>query len=142
MVGACVIVIDDMNRILLQLRADNKCWGLVEGSMEVGESLEEVAIRELKEETGPEAKTLELFNVFSGEDLYYKYPNGDEVYNVTVAYICRNYENELSIENNEVNDLRFFKVNKLPNNLSPPEKPIIESFMRILKLKNVLINDQ
>lgn len=33
MVGACVILLDQENRILLQLRQDNKCWGLAGGSL-------------------------------------------------------------------------------------------------------------
>jgi len=136
MVGACVIVIDDINRILLQLRADNKCWGFAGGSMEVGESLEEVAIRELKEETGLEAITLELFNIFSGKDFYYKYPNGDEVYNVTAAYICKNFNNHLNKESIEILDIKFFEINEIPNNISPPEKPIIQSYLRNMDKKS------
>lgn len=77
MTGACVILLDKNNRILLQLRKDNNCWGLAGGSLEIGETLEEVAKRELYEETGLVAKKLKLFNVFSGKEFYYKYPNGD-----------------------------------------------------------------
>lgn len=47
MVGACVILINNENEILLQLRTDNNCWGLPGGSMEIGESLIEVAKREV-----------------------------------------------------------------------------------------------
>ena len=43
-------------------------------------SLEEVAKRELYEESGFIAKRLTLFNIFSGDEFYYGYPNGDEVY--------------------------------------------------------------
>ena len=47
MPGANVIVLDSDDKILLQLRADNDCWGLPGGSLELGESLEQVAKREL-----------------------------------------------------------------------------------------------
>ena len=40
------------NRILLQKRADNGFWGLPAGSMELGESFEACARREVMEETG------------------------------------------------------------------------------------------
>ncbi|SFC51278.1 hypothetical protein SAMN05443252_10434 [Bacillus sp. OV322] len=41
--GACVILINDDKEILLQLRNDNNCWGLAGGSLEIGETLEQVA---------------------------------------------------------------------------------------------------
>lgn len=43
MVGACVLIINERKQLLLQLRNDNKCWGLAGGSMELGENLEDVA---------------------------------------------------------------------------------------------------
>lgn len=129
MAGACVILIDKENRLLLQLRQDNNCWSLAGGSLELGESLEQVAKRELFEETGLAANSLELFNVYSGEQFYYKYPHGDEVYVVVSAYICRDYEGELRREESEVLELKFFKLNELPSNISPPDLPIIAEFI-------------
>lgn len=130
MAGACVIVLNKDNRILLQLRKDNNCWGLAGGSLEIGESLEQVAKRELLEETGLTANKLELFNVYSGEQLYYKYPHGDEVYNVVTAYICNDYEGILNKEESEVQELSFFHFNDLPANISPPDLPIIQEYLQ------------
>lgn len=129
MTGACVILLDKNNRILLQLRKDNNCWGLAGGSLEIGETLEEVAKRELYEETGLVAKKLKLFNVFSGKEFYYKYPNGDEVYNVIAAYVCTDFEGEIKMDENEVQDLRFFHLGELPTNISPHDMPIIQEYI-------------
>ncbi|KOS02832.1 ADP-ribose pyrophosphatase, partial [Paenibacillus polymyxa] len=79
MAGACVILIDEKGRLLLQQRTDNGLWGLPGGSMEPGENMKEVASRELFEEVGLEAEELELLDIFSGPELYYRYPHGDEV---------------------------------------------------------------
>lgn len=49
MVGACVLIFNNENQLLMQLRKDNKCWGLAGGAMELGESLEDVAKREMFE---------------------------------------------------------------------------------------------
>lgn len=130
MVGACVIVIDKENKILLQLRKDNNCWGLAGGSLEIGESLVQVARRELFEETGLTSNKLELFNVYSGENFYYKYPHGDEVYNVVTAYICNDYEGDLKKDESEVQELHFFDINELPPNISPPDLPIIQEYIQ------------
>ncbi|MCJ7842508.1 NUDIX hydrolase [Lederbergia sp. NSJ-179] len=131
MVGACVLLLNNDKEILLQLRKDNHSWGLAGGSLEPGESLEQAAKRELFEETGLKAKKLQLFHVFSGENFYYQYPHGDEVYNVITVYLCNDYEGELQNDEREVQDLSFFDMNKLPSNLSPPDVPILEYYRRM-----------
>ncbi|WP_409298531.1 NUDIX hydrolase [Peribacillus sp. SCS-26] len=125
MPGAAVLLIHPEKGLLLQLRTDNFCWGLAGGSMEPGESFEETATRELYEETGLIAKELRLLSLFSGKDFYYKYPNGDEVFNVIAAYICTEFDGELEAGREEVSQLQFFKPEKLPQNLNPADEPII-----------------
>ena len=104
----------------LQKRADNHCWGYAGGSVELDEVVEDAAKRELFEETGLIAKELTLFGVFSGKETHYVYPNGDEVSNVDIVYLCKNYTGELKCQESEVEDLRFFPADDLPGNLSPP----------------------
>lgn len=140
MVGANVILLDGNDRILLQLRSDNGAptrfispiggvWGLPGRALELGESLEEVAKRELFEETGLSAKRLTLFNVFSGEEFYCQYPNGDEVYNVITTYICTDYRGSLRKDNEEVKELKFFSLDDLPESINPLEVAIIKAFL-------------
>ena len=88
-VGAGVIVEDALGRVLLQLRSDNHCWGYAGGSVELDEVVEEAAKRELFEETGLVANELSLFGVFSGKETHYIYPNGDEVSNIDIVFICK-----------------------------------------------------
>ncbi|CAG7652124.1 hypothetical protein PAESOLCIP111_06462 [Paenibacillus solanacearum] len=97
--------------------------------MELGETLEEVAARELFEETGLKSRSLERFHVFSGKDLYYQYPNGDEVYNVVTAYLCADYDGVPKEDGDEVQELRFFSYREIPIELSPPDKPVINKFL-------------
>ena len=126
-VGASVIVEDPQGRILLQLRSDNHCWGYAGGSVELDEIVEEAARRELFEETGLIAGSMELFGVFSGKDTHYVYPNGDEVSNVDIVYLCRDYSGSLKCQEGEVEDLKFFSSHDLPENISPPvRKPIAQ----------------
>lgn len=121
-VGASVIVEDKQGRILLQLRSDNHCWGYCGGSVELDEKVEEAAKRELFEETGLTAHSLELFGVFSGKELHYTYPNGDEVSNIDIVYLCKDYSGELKKQESEVDELRFFSIDEMPDKISPPIK--------------------
>ena len=119
-VGASVILEDKQGRVLLQKRADNHCWGYPGGSTELDERVEDAAARELLEETGLTANSLELFGVFSGKELHYIYPNGDEVSNVDIVFLCRDYAGELCCRDGESEELRFFAPGDLPDHLSPP----------------------
>ena len=131
-VGASVIVEDNTGRILLQLRSDNHCWGYSGGSVELDENVEEAAKRELFEETGLIAHKLTLFGVFSGKETHYVYPNGDEVSNIDIVYLCNDYSGELRCQAGEVDQLRFFEIDKIPNNIS---KPIEKALLEYIKLK-------
>ena len=77
--GATTLVFNDNKELLLNLRTDTKTWGIPGGSMELYETIEETAIRELKEETNINAERLELVTILSGNDYYFEYPNGDKI---------------------------------------------------------------
>ena len=128
-VGASVIVVDSDNRILLQLRSDNHCWGYAGGSVELDEVVEEAAKRELFEETGLIAESLELFGVFSGKDTHYRYPNGDEVSNVDIVYVCKQYSGELKCQDGEVEKLKFFRIDEIPQNISKPIRVALDKWV-------------
>ncbi len=128
-VGASVIVEDAQGRILLQLRSDNHCWGYAGGSVELDEIVEEAAKRELWEETGLIAEKLELFGIFSGKDTHYIYPNGDEVSNIEIVYICKQYSGTLTCQNGEVDRLQFFHHDEIPQNISHPIRKTLSKWI-------------
>ncbi len=118
-VGSSIILEDEQGRILLQLRTDNNQWSFsAAGSMEPGEAPEDTARRELLEETGLTARSLELYGVYAGPEEHHIYPNGDEVYNVEFAYACRDWSGVPACQEGEVEDLRFFAPDQLPGGLS------------------------
>jgi len=79
-------------------------------------------------ETGLVAGNMELFGVFSGPELHYVYPNGDEVSNVDVVYLCRDYSGTLHAQEEEVDALRYFAAQELPDNISPPIRGVIRKW--------------
>lgn len=119
-VGASMIVEDSQGRVLLQKRTDNHCWGYLGGSTELDEKVEDAARRELFEETGLMAGEISLYGIFSGKEYHYTYPNGDEVSNVDCVFYCKDFSGELRPQEDESEELRFFELNEIPENLSPP----------------------
>ena len=64
-VGATTLVFNNKNELLLNLRTDTNTWGIPGGAMELYETIEETAVRELKEETGIKEADLRQLHVFS-----------------------------------------------------------------------------
>lgn len=126
LVGATVVVLNKNKQILLQLRADTKEWGLPGGAMELAESLEQTAERELFEETGLRAENFKFLDLLSGQNLYFKYPHGDEVYNVISVYVAEGTYGELSMTDGESLDLQYFSPTELPANLDERAQYIIK----------------
>lgn len=130
MTSACVIVINERKQILLQKRKDNGLWGYPGGSLELHDTFETAAKRELFEESGLEALELEFFETNSGENMHYVYPNGDEVYIKEVVYLCRKFKGELKVQEDEVIEQRFFDLDKIPLNMFSVNK---DSISRVVK---------
>ena len=118
MAGAGAILINDKNEILLGRRTDNGWWDYPAGSMELGESYEACARREVLEETGLSCGKLEYFMELSGKDSFYEYPNGDQVYLAGILYICRDFSGKMKVQKEEAFEQDFFPIDKLPENIA------------------------
>ncbi|WBL16983.1 NUDIX hydrolase [Sutcliffiella sp. NC1] len=117
MVVAGAFVFDKDNRLLLQQRTDSGSWGLPGGFMELGETVQETARREVFEETGLRLGELNLFGMYSGPKYEKTFSNGDQVSMVLVLFICNDYDGELVKSNEESLKNTFFPINNLPENL-------------------------
>ena len=113
-VGATTLVFNEQNELLLNLRADTNTWGIPGGSMELYETIEETAIRELKEEAGIHADQLELVTVLSGKDYYFEYPNGDKMCTVIVLFKVLHYNGSIKVSDSESKALKFVPLTDLP----------------------------
>ncbi|HVK02697.1 MAG TPA: NUDIX hydrolase [Armatimonadaceae bacterium] len=133
LVGAGVLVENARGEVLLERRADTGLWGVPGGCMEIGETTEEAARREVREETGLEVGEMTLLGVFSGLDLLHVYPNGDEAAIVSVAYLSRDYRGELRSDPAESLEARFFAPAELAEmDVNAPDRPIIAAYLATL----------
>lgn len=129
LVGAVVIVINEAGQILLEQRKQPEgSWAIPGGLMELGESVEDTARRELYEETNLKVGGLKLINVYSGSKNFSRLPNGDEFYVVTIAFYTQEYEGSLIVNRSESLDFKFFSIDQLPEKLVKSHVAIMRDF--------------
>ncbi|MCR4690889.1 MAG: NUDIX hydrolase [Lachnospiraceae bacterium] len=126
-VGCGILIENEKGQLLLQKRSDNGQWCIPGGALEVGETYEEAACREIREEVGIEAQDLSLYGLYSGDDRLIRYPNEDVVYSLAVIFYTTSYTGSISNEDSEVLEHRFFSKEEIPEDLFFPDKrPIVD----------------
>jgi 8-oxo-dGTP diphosphatase len=123
---------NDMLKIMLIKRAENpfaESWSLPGGFLKVGESLEEAALRVLKEKTGMENVYMEQLYTFGD-------PGRDPRARViTVAYFALiPWKNLIQPDSDKVTDLMWVSVDRLPK-LAFDHKSIVEYAVLRLRAK-------
>jgi ADP-ribose pyrophosphatase YjhB (NUDIX family) len=124
--GAGILLIDRHKKVLLQLRSDSNSWGIPGGCLNIGESLQDAAKREVYEETGLIVDDLQLFNVYSGDKQHWIYPDGNEVYIVNTVFISNSFHGIMKADEIESKEVRFFDINNMPEEIISTNIPIIE----------------
>lgn len=124
--GAVVIIRNPAGKVLLQKRPEGK-WGLPGGLMNLGESFEQVAEREVVEEVGLRVRNLQLLNVYSGEKYYMKAANGDEFYCVTAVFLTSEVEGSLQLDPAETLEAGYFEDTQLPEPMVGSHRRFIEA---------------
>ncbi|MFS0672135.1 NUDIX hydrolase [Ornithinibacillus sp. 179-J 7C1 HS] len=131
LVGAVVIITNPNGNILLQQRKfPHGVWGIPGGLMELGESTEEVARREVMEETGLTIGKLHLIGVYSGKNHFMIAENGDQFYVVTIAYYTDEYEGEIEVDQSESIRFEFFNPQELHGKVVGSHREIIIDYIK------------
>ena len=73
-----VVVENDQGEILLIRRSDNNNWALPGGAIDIGESLTQAAIREVKEETGITCQITGLVGIYTDPKHIILYTSNNE----------------------------------------------------------------
>ncbi len=115
-------------KVLLQKRADDGNWAMHGGGMNPDEEVLETLYRELKEEINIEPINPQLFGIYAGKKMLHEYPNGDKVYIINHVFFCEEYKGEIVFNDREVKEVKWFDIDKLPENIIdvdiPPLKDI------------------
>jgi len=120
---------NERGQILLVQRKDNDLWCLPGGLMDLGERVQEAALREVKEETGLTVEIVRLAGVYSdpGDSIYIHL--GPQYQIVVLLFQGRIIGGEFQ-ENPETYGFQFFAANDLP--------PLIHSHYQ--RIADVLAN--
>lgn len=113
-------IIRDGDQVLLQRRGDTGLWNMPGGAIELGERIDQTAIREAREETGLNVEPLRLFGIYSDPGWTVTYPHGDVVQMFIAAFECKAIGGMLHVDGIETIDLHWFPLDDLPVEL--PER--------------------
>ena len=86
--------------------------GFPGGAIELGETPQLAAIREVKEETGLDVEVGSLIGIYT--DCNMEYPNGDKAHSIMIAYELDAVGGELYCDQEETFELKYFSLDDTP----------------------------
>ena len=106
-----IIIEQDEGIVLILRRNEPRQWAIPGGFCDYGESLEEAAVREAREETGLEVELIEQFHTYSD-------PRRDpRQHNITTVFIARSIGGALQAQD-DAQEIGVFPEGELPPQLA------------------------
>jgi ADP-ribose pyrophosphatase YjhB (NUDIX family) len=87
--AASAAVSNENNEILMQRRADNDLWALPGGTMDLGESIGQTAVREVREETGLDVEITGIVGIYSDPRHIIEYSDGEIRQQFNICFSAR-----------------------------------------------------
>ncbi len=127
---AGALIIRD-GKILFQRRTDNGQWGLIGGLVEMNETYEEAAIREIWEETGLEVQLDSFLGIFHNHNMVWS--NGDAAHVISAMYTASIVSGEPRIDE-ESYELKFFAREEIPPLFAEDHITALDAYYRGVRL--------
>lgn len=124
--GGCIF--NKNGEVLLQKRADCNKWGFPGGAIELGETPEMAAIREVKEETGLDVEVDNLIGIYTDSDVICA--NGDKVHSICIGYEMSIVGGELICDENETLELKYFSLDNMPELFCKQHEELLRDIKR------------
>jgi len=86
--AASAVVTDEQGAILLIKRDDSGLWTIPGGAMEVGESIRQAVVREVREETGLEVEPETIVGIYSNPRHVVEYADGEVRQEFSICFGC------------------------------------------------------
>ena len=122
--SAGALIIRD-HQILLQRRTDNGKWGLIGGLLEMNETYEEAALREIREETGLEAELTGFLGIFHNHHMVWS--NCDEAHVISAIYTARINSGQPRVDE-ESYELKFFNPDEMPELFAEDHRAAVAAY--------------
>ncbi|MFE0022294.1 NUDIX hydrolase [Amycolatopsis sp. NPDC059021] len=114
-VAVSAFIQDDEGRILMIRRTDNDLYSIPGGQLELGETLAEAAVREVREETGIECEVTGVIGLYSDPKHVIAYDDGEVRQEFSICFHARQIGGDLrkSSESSEVIWIEAIALNDL-----------------------------
>ena len=123
------VVTDEHDRIVLIRRRDNDLWALPGGGMELGESIVDTAVREVKEETGLNVEVTGLIGVYTNPSHVMAYTDGEVRQQFSLCFTTRLLGGHL-LADSESTDIAWTPSQDIPSlNMHPSMRLRIQHYL-------------
>jgi ADP-ribose pyrophosphatase YjhB (NUDIX family) len=123
------VVTDEQHRIVLIRRRDNDLWALPGGGMELGESIVDTAVREVKEETGLDVEVTDLIGVYTNPHHVMAYTDGEVRQQFSLCFTTRLLGGDLQTDS-ESTDIAWTPSQDIPSlNMHPSMRLRIQHYL-------------
>ena len=107
-------------KILLVQTVESDNWFLPGGLQELGETINDTARREVREELGVDLTPASLLSVYSGPQWIRRYRSGDELQSLTFLLqmdVTRDITAEITTPEDEIREWQWFGLHALPDKM-------------------------